>query len=57
MSYDQSNLEKRKMIAAKLIRQIRIKRNYEVEIDFNISYQDYCGREVGFDENIRVETA
>jgi len=45
------------MIAAKLIKQIRLKRNCEVEIDFNISYQDYCGREVGFDENIRVETA
>ena len=39
--YEQSELEVRKMIVARLINKVNIKRGYEIEIDCNISYGDY----------------
>jgi len=40
--YDQSSLEARKMIVSQIIQSIRLERNYEMKIDFNISYEEYC---------------
>lgn len=39
--YDQSELEDRKMIVAKIINKVSLSRDYKIEIDFAISYEDY----------------
>lgn len=38
--YDQCTFEAKKMIAAQLIRSVRVYRDYKMEIDFNISFEE-----------------
>ena len=39
--YDSRELEVKKMIVSCIISQVRLKRDYHLEVDLNISYQDY----------------
>lgn len=52
--YDKSTFEAKKMIAAQFIKAVRVGRDYNVEIDFNISFeefQSFCNDESA-DENL-----
>ena len=39
--FDESSIETQKMVAASLIREVRITRGYQMEIDFNISVKEF----------------
>lgn len=41
--FDYSTIESKKMIVAQLIKQIRIGRDYEMEIDLNVKYEMFSG--------------
>ena len=52
--YDKSTFEAKKMIAAQFIKAVRVGRDYNIEIDFNISFeefQSFCNDESA-DENL-----
>jgi DNA invertase Pin-like site-specific DNA recombinase len=40
--YQNSSMASKRMIMARLIKAVRVRRNYEIEIDFNIAYEQYC---------------
>ena len=43
--YDKSTFEAKKMIISQFIKAVRVHRNYEIEVDFNVSFeefQSYC---------------
>ena len=41
--YDSSSHEAKKMIISKIVDRVTVRRNYEISIDLNLSYQDYMG--------------
>lgn len=52
--YDKSTFEAKKMIAAQFIKAVRVGRDYNIEIDFNVSFeefQSFCNAESA-DENL-----
>jgi hypothetical protein len=52
--YDKSTFEAKKMIAAQFIKAVRVGRDYNIEIDFNVSFeefQSFCNDESA-DENL-----
>lgn len=40
--FQNSTLEQRKMIACQLIRGVKVSRGYNVNIEFNMNYQQFC---------------
>lgn len=40
--YRNSSMSSKRMIISQLIKAVRVKRDYEIEIDFNIAYDQYC---------------
>jgi len=49
--YGGSDLEVKKMIVANIIHQIKVRRDYDLEVDLNISYSDYCGGDLAVEVN------
>ena len=43
--FDECSKEKKKMILCQLIKAVNIKRGYEIEIEFNISYKQFLGED------------
>ena len=41
--YDKSTFEAKKMIAAQFIKAVRVGRDYNIEIDFNVSFEEFQG--------------
>ena len=41
--YDSSSHEAKKMIISKIVDRVTVRRNYDISIDLNLSYQDYMG--------------
>ena len=41
--YDNCSFEAKKMIAAQFIKAVRVKRSYELEIEFNVSFSSFSG--------------
>ena len=39
--YDNCSFEAKKMIAAQFIKAVRVKRSYELEIEFNVSFSEF----------------
>ena len=39
--YDKSTFEAKKMIVAQLIKAVRVGRDYNIEIDFNVSFEEF----------------
>ncbi|NLV49322.1 MAG: hypothetical protein GXY20_01355 [Clostridiales bacterium] len=39
--YDKSTFEAKKMIAAQFIKAVRVGRDYNIEIDFNVSFEEF----------------
>ena len=39
--YDKSSFEAKKMIAAQFIKAVRVGRDYNIEIDFNVSFEEF----------------
>ena len=39
--YDNCSFEAKKMIAAQFIKAVRVKRRYELEIEFNVSFSEF----------------
>ncbi len=40
--YKKGSMASKKMIVSQLIKAVRVRRDYELEIDFNIAYEQYC---------------
>ncbi|HHT16522.1 MAG TPA: recombinase family protein, partial [Papillibacter sp.] len=40
--YKSSSMASKRMIMSQLIKAVRVRRDYELEIDFNIAYEQYC---------------
>jgi site-specific DNA recombinase len=40
--YKGSSMASKRMIMSQLIKAVRVRRDYELEIDFNIAYEQYC---------------
>jgi hypothetical protein len=36
------SLASKKMIISQLIKAVRVRRDYELEIDFNVAYEQFC---------------
>jgi hypothetical protein len=43
--YQSSSMASKRMIMSQLIKAVRVHRDYELDIDFNIAYEQYC---IGF---------
>ena len=39
--YDNCSFEAKKMIAAQFVKAVRVKRGYEVDIEFNVSFEEF----------------
>ena len=39
--YDHCTFEAKKMIAAQFVKAVRVKRGYEVDIEFNVSFEEF----------------
>lgn len=55
--YDESSFEAKKMIVSQFIKAVRVKRDYEIEIDFNISFEDFQSFRGSFAEHDELATA
>ena len=55
--FDESSKETQKMVAASLIREVRLNRGYKIEIDFNISVKEFVENISCDDENINIGVA
>ena len=56
--YDKSSFAAKKMIVSQFIKAVRVGRNYNIEVDFNVSFeefQSFCG--VKSKESIKTEDA
>jgi hypothetical protein len=42
MLYRNATMASKKMIIPQIFKSVRVKRDYELEIDFNIAYDQYC---------------
>ncbi len=40
--YKKASMETKKMIISQLIKAVRVRRDYELEIDFNFAYEQFC---------------
>jgi DNA invertase Pin-like site-specific DNA recombinase len=40
--YQSSSMASKRMIMSQLVKAVRVRRDYELEIDFNIAYEQYC---------------
>ena len=40
--YRNSSMASKRMIMSQLIKAVRVKRDYELEVDFNITYDQFC---------------
>ena len=41
VEFNESTMEQQKMIACQLIKQVKISRGYEIEIEFDINYEQF----------------
>lgn len=41
--FENASIEERKMIAGQLIHKVKVFKEYRIEIDFNLDYQQFCG--------------
>jgi hypothetical protein len=56
--YDKSSFAAKKMIVSQFIKSVRVGRDYNIEVDFNVSFdefQSFCG--VKSKESVKVEDA
>ncbi len=52
--FDESSIETQKLVAATLIREVRLSRGYRIEIDFNISAKEFLESTSFVDESLTV---
>ncbi len=41
--YDKCTLEAKKMIVAQFVKAVHVKRDYEIEVEFNVAFEEFQG--------------